>query len=118
MTATPQQRVLADGNGLNASVQPYAMAVLSDSSLHAAEEAFLRFAGNAVDAKFSKGRRFVYIDAWRNITTDPIENNHLAVCHETSLLTPDDYLAMDVFTPKGRLMQYGLSAQIQLWLSL
>jgi len=51
----------SDGNGFNTSVQPYAMRVHSDSSRHAAEEAFLRFAGNAVDAKFCK-----------NITTDPI----------------------------------------------
>ena len=89
-------------------VQPYAMAVHSDSSRHAAEEAFLRFAGNAVDAKFCKGR-FVYINAWRNITTDLIENNHLAVYDETSLVSPDDYLASDLFMPGARLMQYGLS---------
>ena len=44
----------ADGNGFSTSVQPYAMTVHSDSSRHAAEEAFLRFAGNAVDAKFCK----------------------------------------------------------------
>ena len=64
----------ADGNGFNSSVQPYAVAVHIDSSWHAAEKAFLWFAENAVDAKFCKGR-FVYINAWRNITTDPIENN-------------------------------------------
>ena len=98
----------ADGNGFNTSVQPHAVAVHSDSSRHAAEEAFLRFAGNAVDAKFCK-RRFVYINARRNITTDPIENNHLAVCDETSLVAPDDYLALDLFMPGARLMQYGLS---------
>ena len=90
----------ADGNGFNTSVQPYAMAVHSDSSRHAAEEAFLRFAGNAVDAKLCKGR-FVYINAWRNITTDPIENNHLAVCDETALVSPDDYLTSDLFMPGG-----------------
>ena len=98
----------ADGNGFNTSVQPYAIGVHRDSSRHAAEEAFLRFAGNAVDAKFCKGR-FVYINAWRNITTDPIENNHLAVCDETGLASPDDYLASDLFMPGARLMQYGLS---------
>ena len=49
----------ADGNGLNSSVQPYAMAVHSDSSQHTAEEVFLRFAGNTVDAKFCK-RHFMY----------------------------------------------------------
>ena len=84
------------------------MAVYNDSSRHAAEEAFLRFAGNAVDAKFCKGS-FVYINAWRNITTDLIENNHLAVCDETSLVSPDDYLASDLFMPGARLMQKGLS---------
>ena len=53
-----------DGNGFNTSVQLYAMAVHSNLSRHAAEEAFLRFAGYAVDAKFCT-RRFVYINAWR-----------------------------------------------------
>ena len=59
----------ADGNGFNTSVQAYAK-----GDQYVAEEAFLRFAGNAVDAKFCKGR-FVYINAWRNINTNPIENN-------------------------------------------
>ena len=45
-----------------------------------------------MDAKVCKGR-FVYISVWRSITTDPIENNHLAVCDETSLVSLDDYLA-------------------------
>jgi hypothetical protein len=98
----------SDGNGFNTTVQPYAHAVHSDSSRHAAEAAFLRFAGNAVDAKFCKGR-FVYINAWRNITPDPIENNHLAVCDETSVVAPDDYVGSDLFMPGARLMQYGLS---------
>ena len=76
----------ADGNRFNSSVHPYAVAVHSGLSRHDAEEAFLWFAGNAVDAKFCKGC-FVYIDPWRNITTDPIENNHLAVYDETSGVT-------------------------------
>ena len=97
----------ADGNGFNSSVQPYVVAVHSNSSRYAAEEVFLRSAGNAVDAKFCKGR-FVYINAWRNITTDPIKNNHLAVCDETSMVSPDDNLASDLFMPGARLTQYGL----------
>ena len=100
----------ADDNGFNSSVQPYAVAVHSDSSWHAGENAFLRSAGNAVDAKFCKGR-FAYINAWRNITTDPIENNRLAVYDETSLVLPDDNLASDLFMPGARLMQYGVSNQ-------
>ena len=66
-----------------------------------------------MDAKFCKGC-FVYINAWRNITTDPIENNHLAVCDETSLVSPDDYLASDLFMPGAKLMQYGLSGEASL----
>ena len=58
--------------------------------------------------QFCKGH-FVYINAWRNTTTDPFENNHLAVCDETALVSPDDYLASDLFMPGARLMQYGLS---------
>ena len=61
-----------------------------------------------MDAKFCK-RRFVYINAWRNITTDTIENNHLAVYDETSLVSPDDYLASDLLLPGARSMQYRLS---------
>ena len=89
-------------------MQQYVVAVHSNSSRYAAEEVFLRFAGNAVDAKFCK-RRFMYINAWRNITTDPIENNHSAVYGETSLVSLDDYLASDLFLPGARSMQYGLS---------
>ena len=100
----------ADDNGFNSSVQPYAVAVHSDSSWHAGENAFLRSAGNAVDAKFCKGR-FVYINAWRNITTDLIKNNHLAVCDETSMVSPDDNLASDLFMPGAKLMRYELSKQ-------
>ena len=84
------------------------MAVHSDSSQHAAEEAFLRCAGNAADAKFCKGH-FMYINAWRNITRDPIENNFLAVCDESSLVSSNDYFVSDLFIPGARLTQYGLS---------
>ena len=96
----------ADCNGFNSSVQPYAVAVHSDSSWHVADEVFLQLAGNTVDEK-SRKKPYVYIDAWRNITTDPIENSHLAVYDETSLLSPDDYLASNLFLPGARSMQYG-----------
>ena len=100
----------ADGNGFNTSVQPYAIGDHSDSSRNVAEEAFLRFAGNTVDAKFCK-RRFVYINAWRNTTTNPIENNYLAVRNEIALVSSDDYLASHLFMPGARSMQYGLRPQ-------
>ena len=98
----------ADGNGFNTSVRPYAIGIHSDSSRRAAEEAFLRCARNAVDTKFCK-RRFMCINAWRNITTDPVENNYLAVRNGTALVSSDGYLASDLFMPGARLMQYGLN---------
>jgi hypothetical protein len=99
----------SDGNGFNTSVQPYAHGIHSDSSAHAAQELFRRFAGSAVDKKYCKGR-FLYINAWRNIADMPIENNSLAVCDETSLVKPDDYLGSDLYMPGGqRLMQYRLN---------
>jgi hypothetical protein len=41
--------------------------------------------------------RFVVINAWRNISPCPIEQNPLAVCDETSLVKPDDYLPGDFY---------------------
>ena len=35
--------------------------------------------------------------------------SHHQLCDETSLVSPDDYLASDLFMPGARLMQYGLS---------
>ena len=93
-----------DSNGFYTTVQPYAHAVQSGSSRQGAEAAFPRFAGNAVDAKFCT-RRLVYINAWSNITL----NNRLAVCDETSVVAPDEYLGSDWFMIGARLMQYGLS---------
>merc|ERR1712137_948615 len=64
----------ADGNGFNTSVQPYAHGIHSDSSSHSAEQLFLSFAGSPVDPKYCKGR-FLYINAWRNISDEPIEDD-------------------------------------------
>ena len=43
-----------------------------------------------------KSGRFLYLNAWRNISDTPIGNNHLAVCDETSLVAPDDYIPTDL----------------------
>ena len=98
----------ADGNGFNSSVQPYAVAVHSDSSWHAADEVFLQLAGNTVDEK-SRRKPYVYIDAWRNVSTDPIENDYLAVRDEISLESPDEYFDSGSFMPRVGLLQHGLS---------
>lgn len=97
----------ADGNGFNTTIQPYAYGVHSDSSAHHAEETFRAFA-DQVDKKYLKGR-FMYINAWRNISDKPIENNSLAVCDESSLVKPDDYIGSDLYLQGYRMMQYRLS---------
>ena len=59
---------------LHTSVQGYAIGIHSDSHPQAADDLFKRYAGK----EYRKGR-FLYINAWRNISDTPIGNNHLAV---------------------------------------
>ena len=61
---------------------------------------------------FQKGR-FLYINAWRSISDTPIGDNHLAVCDQTSLVKPDDYITADLFMAApgsgAHIQQYRLS---------
>ena len=51
----------------------------------------------------------MHITARLNITTDPLVNNHLAVCNVASLVISVFFLASVWFMPGFRLVQYGLS---------
>ena len=73
----------------------------SDSSKEGAEEAFLHYIESDEIFKDYKSGRFLYLNAWRNISDTPIGNNHLAVCDETSLVAPDDYIPTDLFFGQG-----------------
>ena len=54
--------------------------------------------------------RFLYINAWRSIDDEhPIADNHLAVCDETSVVSPDDYIPCDLFMGVGSIVQYRLA---------
>lgn len=97
----------ADGHGFDTSVQPYAHAVHSDSCAHSAEQFFLHLA-KTLDKKYCKGR-FLHVNAWRNIADAPIEDDALAVCDESSLVKPDDYIASDLYAPGYKTVQYRLS---------
>merc|ERR1711892_794049 len=79
--------------GTVSSIQPYAYVVHSDSHPKSARDLFKMIAGG-LDKKFHKGR-FLYINAWRNITDTPIGNDHLAVLDETSVVKPDDYIVSE-----------------------
>ena len=107
-----QVRNEAKNNGglqnLNTSVQGYASGVHSDSHPQAADELFIHLSRMPATKSFTRGR-FLYINAWRNISEQPIGNNHLAVCDETSLVKPDDYITTDLYGEGYHLQQYRLS---------
>ena len=39
----------------------------------------------------------MYINAWRNISDTPIEDNNLAVLDERTTVKPDDYVMADLY---------------------
>ena len=94
-------------------VAVHAMAIHGDSSQHVAEEASLQLAGNAADGKFRE-KLYVYNDALRNVSIDPIENNYSAVRDEISLESAEDYFDSGLFMPRARLLQHGLNGYNEL----
>ena len=62
-------------SGTVSSIQPHAYGIHSDSHPKSARDLFKMMAGG-LERKFHKGR-FLYINAWRNITDTPIGNDHL-----------------------------------------
>lgn len=61
---------------------------------------------------YTKGR-FVIVNAWRNIGKQPIEQDHLAVCDETTLIKPDDYVTAYYYgsNRKGSGKQFRLASR-------
>ncbi|CAK0850309.1 unnamed protein product [Prorocentrum cordatum] len=56
-------------------------------------------------------KRYLYLNLWRNISDEPIENDHLAVLDERTVAKPDDYIVKDLYGPGYELVQYGLNAR-------
>ena len=56
----------------------------SDSSKEGAEDLFIQTVNNDGFEKYKSGR-FLYLNAWRNISDTPIGNNHLGWDHLVSL---------------------------------
>jgi len=96
--------------------QGYAMGIHTDSHPHAADRLFAEFAKKmAEDAAdpavdFTKGR-FLYLNAWRNISTKPIERDPLAVCDFRTVVTPDDLVTSDIYLPDRDTLQYKLDCR-------
>jgi len=95
------------------SVQGYAGGIHSDSSPPSADDLFNSMVGT-LDGKLAekyKTGRYLYINAWRNITDEPIQQNPLAVLDETSLIKPDDYVMGDLIGPGYEIQQYRLDGK-------
>jgi len=58
-----------------------------------------------------KFERYLYVNLWRNISVEPIENDHLAMVDERTVVKPDDYIVKDLFGDGYTVIQYGLSAR-------
>ena len=54
------------------------------------------------------------LNAWRNIANDPILQNNLAVCDDTSLVKPDDFISADFINRPdlgGKIEQYRMASR-------
>lgn len=63
------------------------------------------------DEDSTKYKRYCYLNLWRNIGDDPIQDNHLAVLDERTTVKPDDYITKDLFGDGYDVVQYGLNAR-------
>jgi len=102
--------VLEDGSVTTSTpVQPYAHGIHTDSSAFHGEHLFRSMVGRMPEC--CKRGRFLYINAWRNIAESPIEDNHLAVLDERSLVKPDDFIEQDLYGVGYNVLQYSLSSR-------
>lgn len=98
------------------SQKQYASDVHTDSSASDSENTFWDALQemeklNVDVAPFKQGR-YLYINAWRNISdVNKIQDNHLALCDETSLIKPDDYIPYDFFSDGYHGAHYNLSSR-------
>jgi len=93
-------------------IQDYAgLAPHTDSSPTSADAAaleVLRLKGEKPDLY----QRYLYVNLWRNIDKEPIQNDHLAMLDERTTVKPDDYLPKDLHMDHNiSIEQYGLNAR-------
>jgi len=105
-----KERVGQDGSiNVNTPVQPYAYGIHTDSSAPHAESLFPLMSAQMPEER--RRGRFLYINAWRNIADVPIEDDHLAVLDERSVVKPDDYIPQKLHGMGFEVLQYVLSAR-------
>eukprot|EP01061_Rhynchopus_euleeides_P020885 TRINITY_DN3392_c0_g1_i1.p1 TRINITY_DN3392_c0_g1~~TRINITY_DN3392_c0_g1_i1.p1 ORF type:complete len:404 (+),score=127.65 TRINITY_DN3392_c0_g1_i1:127-1212(+) len=86
-----------DRGSLGEATQLPAASAHCDFSRHSAVALF-----NAMARPDLRRGRFAVVNAWRNVSEEPVENFHLAVCDAGSVVTPDDFVATDVVEPNGK----------------
>ena len=95
-----------DKKDSNSNVQGYANGVHTDYTSYSANHLFLSLYQSEQQPK--KGR-YAIINAWRNISDIPIQQNDLAICDERSLIKPDDYIELEFITNNYSTLQYRLN---------
>lgn len=55
--------------------------------------------------------RYLYLNLWRNIADEPIQNDHLAMVDERTVVKPDDYIVADLYGNGYTTVQYRLNAR-------
>lgn len=96
----------------NRSTLGYSRAIHCDTHPYSAERVMENFV-HATGRTDLLNKRFVYLTAWRNINTTPVQDNHLALLDERSLVKPDDIIVRDNFSVdavcgKYKIIQYVL----------
>eukprot|EP00035_Acanthoeca_spectabilis_P022234 m.442694 g.442694 ORF g.442694 m.442694 type:complete len:487 (+) comp18840_c0_seq1:1984-3444(+) len=105
-----------DIQNVGAQVQGYAAGIHTDSHPKAADDLFKHTVEKLVadgadpNIDWTKGR-FLYVNAWRNISNEPVQRDPLAVCDARSVVAPDDFIASDIFLDNYDSMQFRLDSR-------
>jgi hypothetical protein len=101
------------GNGVNG----YANVVHTDFRAKKSVEKFYqqpdhRAMASAHGRPHAQQGKYMLLNAWRNISDKhPIYNNTLACCDQQTIISPDDYISVDVpLTPEAHAEQYRLAS--------
>lgn len=87
-------------NAAHGKFASYATAgIHTDSSPSGSDDVYTYVYKNKPEVEALIGnKRYLYFNIWRSIDEqNPIKNNHLAVCDETSLSSPEDYMFRDLW---------------------
>ena len=88
------------------TISEYVTTVHTDYTSYSANHLFLSLYQSEKQPK--KGR-YAIINAWRNISNIPIEQNDIAICDERSLVKPDDYIELEFTNNNYNILQYRLN---------